>query len=241
MYRYMRWAVMCSVLFSTAGFAASVGDVSDWTAGDPTSWDLLDLDFGSDAGKTTLAAHFTDLYGNTAPETLAADSTIPNTNNAAGGALRMSTAYPIPSTLEVRFASPVGTFAELRNIRSGGLAEFSLRWRTTDIYESGFDAGTDIAPAGVVREEFNVYRFVLDEDESTGDEFYTLFINDDTPITVVSSTVLSDSPLIDLFFDPGQWEIDYIRHANGAYALIPEPASLALLGLCGMLMLRRRR
>ena len=123
MKRSMRWSVVCSacavMVFSTAGFAASVGDVSDWPMGDPRSWDLLDLDFGSAVGKTTLAAHFPDLYGNTAPETLAANSTIPNTSDAAVGALRRSGAYPRPSTLEMRFASPVGKYAELRNIRSG--------------------------------------------------------------------------------------------------------------------------
>ena len=108
------------------------------------------------------------------------------------------------------------------------------------MYVSGFATGTDLTPPGVVREDFNVYRIVLDEDDITGDEFYKLFINNSTPITFATFTGLSTSPLIDLFFDPGQWEIDYIRHGNGAYTL-PEPATLALLGLGGMLMLRRRQ
>lgn len=39
----------------------------------------------------------------------------------------------------------------------------------------------------------------------------------------------------------GEWEVDYIRLTPGAFAPVPEPSSLAMVGLASLIGLRRRR
>lgn len=90
------------------------------------------------------------------------------------------------------------------------------------------------------KDGFHVFRIAYDV---TAAKYYIwrdgVLIGDDLTGANNSAAALNFGDATGSF--AGSASIDYIRWTTGAYAPVPEPGSLSLLGLGGLLMLRRRK
>ena len=211
------------------------------TIGDPASWDLLDMDFGSDAGKTSVASNFTVLWGSL-DETLTADSTQLLNNNSG---FRTYPDVPEAHTYELRMAVPINERIDFPTRSDSDYTQTELRFFADGTIVAGnpwtahLPAMPDITPAGFDRTVMNVYRIVVDGD-GTASSTADLYLNNDgaNPISIVLPNVNNAMDAVDIFNSTGvsRVDIDYIRLATGAYAPIPEPATASLLGI-GLIVL----
>jgi hypothetical protein len=208
-------------------------------------WDIADYDFGS--GKDSFVG--IPLAGQAINEVQTADaSTVVGETGAYWGSTFPVQIPAPPFTWEFKVAIPVGSSVstQTRPGLNGGPTSKDVSFQISpDVGTFRFlDGATSAANAATFTLDdptaFNIFRTIVDA-SGTGN----LYLNDDP--TLVATFDSRD-------FVPGgghgitlgsngasgasQW--DYMRLATGEH-LVPEPASLAILSLGGLMLLRRRR
>jgi hypothetical protein len=175
-----------------------------------------------------------DFLAATGPVTLINFDTDPDGNPTSAGAQIGSTYasvgadFPLGNTFST-FGEPVSPpHGWLNNTDVGGDKIFDVEMVFDDIYAVGVhNVWYGSAPNGALLEAFDGSGGVLESVMSDGDlstlDFFGVTTSD--PISYVTVTVIN----------PSGWGLDDL------YIGIPEPASLALLGLGAALLARRRR
>ena len=215
------------VLVSTIGVAictayGTQGAVLQTDPGATISGDVTIIDTGNDAGD------WIDSYGDASDATLyyGFDFTVDNDAGETGTG---------------------GLFAALQ-FDEGGSERLGVgnNWQSVNLSTFGFGGDQDLAgPTPYVVGE--TYRIVVRIDyNSGGDDSAAVWI-DPASEASVSTDLGTDNATFDTIRlragnDPGQVTFGNIVFATTfAEAVVPEPGSLALLGLGGLFMLRRRR
>jgi len=234
---------------TSAAVVLAFGSIALGGIGDPPSWDGADYDFGQ--GKDSFAAFFTT----SVTETQDADSSMVGGDTGQSWYSVAPAAVPAaPFTWEFRAALPPGSnlFNQTRPGLNGGPSSKDVvininpaagTYLLTDGATSAANASTITVPAGWDSSAMNIYRVVVETD-GTAD----LYLNND-PTSAATFSPRDFHPGGDHGFQigsstsSGPTQYDYMRLASGAYvpAIIPEPASLAILSLGGLMLLRRRQ
>ena len=207
-------------------------------------WDVADYDFGT--GKDSFSGN--PLAGEAITETQDADSSTVGGQTGAYWGVTFPVQVPVPPfTWEFKVAIPVGSSAstQTRPGLNAGPTSKDVNFQISP--DAGIfrflDGSTSAANAATFTLDdptaFNIFRTIVDA-SGTGH----LFLNND-PTEVASfdhrdflpggghGVVLGSNGTS----GPSVW--DYMRLATGEH-IVPEPASLAILSLGGLMLLRRR-
>jgi len=134
-----------------------------------------------------------------------------------------------------------GWFAfAMANLNESNSSDFLVKDDRLTINDTDYMVGTNFSTGS------HTFRVAHD---SVDNEWYFwangVLLNNDlsTPIAGTNGSVFDNATFIGHYSNShaGEWAVDYIRIDENASAPIPEPSSLALLALGGMLMSRKRR
>jgi hypothetical protein len=185
----------------------------------------------------------------------AAESTDGNIYSYVSGSVGTTVSYTAPNwdtfgtarTAEIRVRVPNDDF-----LASDGAAAFvasNVNAYDLRIYHDRLaynGTGGVIDPANIINIDMTQFRTLRAVVDTSAPFVYSLYI-DNNPAPVLQRNDFWFANFTPLLFGDlstggisGRVDVDYISWADGAFAPIPEPASLVLLGMSGLALLIRR-
>ena len=168
----------------------------------------------------------------------------PNTGNGYKSVSNFLSNASVGSSIEFRVRLVSGSGIGVKH--RGASSDFGMSINSDNTITCGSGGGcqpppdTVPLPNGVVASDWHIYRSTRDG----GTGIINFYIdNDPTPILgPLTGANAGTAIAFQLFGGPGEAKVDYFRATNmGAFPSIPEPATLGLMSLGGLLALRRRR
>jgi hypothetical protein len=136
----------------------------------------------------------------------------------------------------VRETAPRGPSVRLVDLESGGYNVVAIEWLPGP---GGITFAGGVAVADGVSEEWNHYKLIVNTNTTTA----SLSVDGGTPVVVNYTPESAAKPTPDgvMIYGVGNKYVRRYFLDNFRLEVIPEPASLALLGMGGLFMLSRRR
>jgi hypothetical protein len=216
------------------------------------TWDIVDENYGSGTGEASFNANYDFPWGGSASETLTAGKATLALPQGSGFTYSVKASDPPPwaggpVTIEFKTALRDGASMNVYFSEQSSLESVWNHLLQLDcLYASGYHADViqdynirvdgNVAPVGFDSSVPHIYRIVNNGGSSSTSTVY--LDNNPMPLTVLANGAGANGDRQRLIWGFGQninsaSEIDmyYFKVASGAYAPVPEPATMILLGL----------